>query len=348
MQHVSSNVQNSHQAINMSINTVQRTLDSLQSSSTTTAQIVAQNQSNILGTASIMAQLQASQNSHGLSLTSIQNSTQSIQQQMTAIVHASNSDHDSMRVTVQSALREELPALRDAVLGIMTGRIQELSRDERIAASQLSPLERTELESQIERQLIMRPSALREASDFVSLPKRRGKPCNCLSSSLSSSYIRGPFGIKVEYSSQHRPSCHYYRTGKWSSRYAASARLLPFVQKTVELGMSLTFGAGCFSIAPRLSASCTVKRSESSVFKLFDEFLLRCPIRILHSSSDFSQEYVFYEPGNEFLWFDCGIPAVKNELINLINNLEVTIHRKTGSGSDKDEHGNTVLHVSHN
>jgi len=348
MKQISSNVQSNHQAIHQNINTVQRTLDGLQNAATSTAQIVAQNQGNITGTASILAHLQAGQDSQGLSLTSIQNSTQSIQQQMVTIVHTSNSYHSCMKATVQSTIREELPALRDAVLSIMTGRTDGLSRDERIAASHLSPHQRAELESQIEQQLIIRPSALRDASEFVSLPKRRGKLCNCPVSNLSSSYVCGPFGIKAEYSSQHRPSCPYFRSGRQSWRYAASAQLLPLVQKTVELGLSLTSGAGFFSISPLLNAYCTVERSKSPIFRLFDEFPHRYAKKSSLDSARFRWDHYYNDRSREIFSLDWDIPMVKDGLTTLTKNVEAAISRKEGLGSDKDEGGNTILHVSQN
>jgi hypothetical protein len=325
-------------------------LGGLRNTAIDTAQIVAQNQTYILGTASTMNHIQASQNSLGLRLASIQDSTNSIQHQMTTIVHASNSHNEAMRVTVQSAIREEIPILRDAVLGIMTGKIEGLSRREHTAASRLSTSECAELETQIGQQLIMRPSALREASDFVSMPRRRGMPCNCWSSSLLSTYQHGPFGIKVEYSSQHHSSCRYHRLGKQSWRYAASARLLPFVQRTVELGLSLTSGAGYFPIAPLLNAYCTVKRSESPIFKLFDDFPDRCGKKIWRDSPGVDFDYIppFWLENDSAtdIQYNWDLPMLKTEMIRLIKTLEINFENKSGSGSDKDEYGNTMLHVS--
>lgn len=253
-----------------------------------------------------------------------------------------------MRVTVQSAIREEIPVLRDAVLGIMTGKAEELSRKEHTAASRLSTAECAELETQIRQQLIMRPGALREASDFVFMPRRRGMPCNCRTTSLLSTYRRGPFGLKVEYSSQHSSSCRYHRLGKQFWRYATSARLLPFVQKTLELNLSLTSGAGFFSIAPLLRAYCTVKRSESPVFKLFDEFPGRCGTKIRYGWDypDDGSVLLTDEGCREVFQYIWDLPIVKTELIHLIETLDVSFKTKMAPGADKDENGNTLLHVS--
>jgi hypothetical protein len=324
------------------------TLSGVRNTSVNTAQTVSQTQTSIHGTVSTLNHIQASQNSHRLMLASIRDSTNTVQQQMTTIYQASNSQNEMMRVTVQSAIREEIPILRDAVLGIMTGKIEELSRKEHTAASRLSTAECAKLEAQIGQQLIMRPSALREASNFVSMPRRRGMPCNCWPSILESTYRRGPFCIKIEYSSQHRSSCRYHQSGRQSWRYAASARLLPFVQKTVELGLSLTSGAGFFSIAPLLAAYCTVKRSDSPIFKLFDEFPDRCATRILMSSPNFDAFSPYWVVDDVATALQCNwdLPMVKSELIHLIKTLEMNFEHKSGSGSDKDENGNTMLHVS--
>ncbi|KEF52332.1 uncharacterized protein A1O9_11572 [Exophiala aquamarina CBS 119918] len=301
--------------------------DRLRITATSTAQIVDRNQSYILQTNYTLARLQSNQHSHEVSLKSIQDSTQSIQHQMATLVHSSNSQNDMMRndmmrVAVQSAIREELPALRDAVIGLMIGKTEELFRDQRIAAAQLSKHERAELGSQVAGQLMMHPSKLQEASEHVFPPKGGSKPCNCLPLRFLSSSIYGLFGVKVEYSSQHRRSCSYYRSGRQSWRFAASACLLPFVQKTVELGLSLTSEAVCCSIAPPLTAYFTVERSQSPILKLFDEFPSRCGRRISEADGIFDCQMVLQQGDGTLFEFDLDILAVRNELIALTNNFE--------------------------
>lgn len=324
-------------------------LGGLQTTSINTAHAVARNQSYIAGTSSTVGDIYTTQASHGIMLKSISDSTSSIQQQMAATIHTSNLQAEDMRVTVRSSIRDEIPALRDAVLSILTGKIDQLSEQEYIVASQLTTAERNETKSQIRNQLIMRPSSLRDASDFVSLPRKRGRYCECRSQDVSSFYECGALRIKIGHSSEHRQSCPYHSLGKQSWRYTVSARLLPFVQRTVALGFSLTSGSGCFSIAPLLNAYCTVERSKSPVFKLFDDFPSRWARRSAWGSGSeigVRSPIVKDGHGNILLYWD--VSEVEIALSNLHTALATVFLDKLGSGSDKDENGNTVLHVSSN
>lgn len=324
-------------------------LGALQTTSINTAHAVARNQTYIAGTSSTVGDIYTTQASHGIMLRSISDSTSSIQQQMAATILTSNLQAEDMRVTVRSSIRDEIPALRDAVLGIFTSKFDQLSEQEHIIASQLTPTEQNELQSQIRNQLLVRPSSLREAADFVSLPRKRGMFCDCRSRNFSSFYGRGALRIEIGHSYEHQESCPYHSLGKQSWRYTVSARLLPFVQRTVALGLSLTSGSGCFSIAPLLNAYCTVERSKSPVFKLFDDFPSRCARQLeLGFGSEKGVRSPMVRDGRGDFRFEWDMSEVEIALSNLHTALATVFLDKLGSGSDKDENGNTVLHVSSN
>ncbi|KAK5048517.1 hypothetical protein LTR84_005607 [Exophiala bonariae] len=349
-------IQDNQQSTHWKLDSVHNLLGSLRDTIIDTAQATAGNLT------AISDDIQTKHDSTELKLTSIRDDTTFIKRQLIAQTNFSDSQNEIMRTMMRSVIqeemllltpvnREQIPVLRDSVLRIMAGESEKLPQPEHETASHLTTADRQELQSQIGQQLIMRPSMLRDAVESVSLRRKGGLFCTCKPQELLSWYDRGPFRISLDYTSQHRHSCPYHPLGKQSWTYAVSAQLLPFVRRTVELGVNLRSGAGCFSIAPLLNAYCTVRRSESPIFKLFDDFPFRYG-QIMQSRKRKRSGY-FYSPdiwhhhhphGSEVIYWQGDVNKASTGMTYLLTSLETVLQNKTASGLEKDENGNTILH----
>ena len=152
----------------------------------------------------------------------------------------------------------------------------------------------------------------------------------------------------------HGEGCPYAPLGQQPKHhlFTFSIQLLPFFAKTVSLSLGASFYTGGLSIYPSLAISTTVRRSESPLFRLFDEFPLLCARKRFRD-----EEYTrWLELGNTQLWvsdnggavfrLDWDEDAVPYQLGILRRNICSLATRGSASLSDQDDRGNTVLHVS--
>lgn len=63
-----------------------------------------------------------------------------------------------------------------------------------------------------------------------------------------------------------------------------SLQLFPLLQKTVELTFGAKLGAGEFSLESPLRVYNTIRRSDSTMFRLFDEMMDSCAERVFGSN----------------------------------------------------------------
>ncbi|KAI8625744.1 hypothetical protein F5Y19DRAFT_449398, partial [Xylariaceae sp. FL1651] len=62
------------------------------------------------------------------------------------------------------------------------------------------------------------------------------------------------------------------RARKWAKRYAIAIQFSPLLKKALVITFGLTFGSGGYSVHHSLDLFATVKRSESPLFQLFDQY----------------------------------------------------------------------------
>src|SRR6202000_335488 len=169
-----------------------------------------------------------------------------------------------------NATREEITALRNAIIPVMTGKQPRLSILDSAATVRLSDAAKVDLAALLQWELMSRPSTLRDTCDFLmprdNLPPTLAKPsqqCRCRPQRKRKSMRRGLLSFNYETRGRHEPTCPQSRPGAHSWKYHLAVQLLPFLNKTVNLAFGATFQCGGFQIEFPLTVFSTVKRSES-------------------------------------------------------------------------------------
>lgn len=256
-----------------------------------------------------------------------------------------------------SATKEELLELRNAVMPVIMGIQTKLSSLDRAAASRLSDGDKADLVTQLRRELMSHPGTLRDACDYLTLwdnlsPALAPKPsqqCRCHSQWKQKSVARGPFYFRFKTGGSHEPTCPQKCPSALSWKYQLGIQLLPFLNKTVELTFGATFCGGGFQVESPLTVFATVKRSESRIFQLFEQFPDRCGARKRRvnqpaawwrlQKGDREQDYEM------FFGYTWDVEVAKHQLQQVHGSLLEASENGIGSISDKDEYGHTILHV---
>lgn len=213
------------------------------------------------------------------------------------------------------------------------------------------------------------PSALNDACEKISNSLLRKTRCSstadylmkygCSCTPVPSRWIikRGVITFAYESFSTHSPRCKVYQQRKSLESYILAIQLLPMLGRTLAFTITKTSGAGGCSIGSCLSSYRTVRRSESDLFKLFDGFPGRLSRKICHNATRFvtAGHLVFVYNDNcqnpeeasirdkVSIQFSCTLEEVENEIQKFVESFTELLHR--GSVWDKDEYGNTCLHV---
>lgn len=255
--------------------------------------------------------------------------------------------HDSLQT------RAELSSLRDDLLKIVTGNASYAAVN-RTIASRLIGRSNADLATQVGKQLINNPSSLKDACEKTILAKeaiesnfdqrcrlKKNKSiCTCVRNRL----VRriGPFGIADDFRAPHAAKCPYHQSAWESWSYSLSVRLLPIVQRTVEITFAVNFGAGGGSIGTSLRYFGTVERWKSPAFQLFDGFPDRCASRV---DGPLEGQFFHFGRGNRFC-FDWDLKLLEAEIPELCRKLSHLLSTGRSPASYSDEYGNTLLHVS--
>jgi len=185
-----------------------------------------------------------------------------------------------------SATREEIIALRNAIILAMTGKQPGLSSVDLAVIVRLSDADKADLEAQLRLELMSRPSALRDTCDFLMLRDnlspalfQPSQQCRCRAKWKGKSVRRGLLSFNYETRGRHEPTCPQSWSSIQSCKCQIAIPLLPFLNKTIELTFRATFQGGGFQIEFPLTVFATVKRSESCIFQLFELFPDRCGAR---------------------------------------------------------------------
>lgn len=281
--------------------------------------------------------------------------------------------HEETRAVIRSVLREHqaatqstLTELRNAIVTLATGETGALEPAQATVAVELSQQGTEQLARQICETLVTFPSALSQSCDnMVSVVSRAASPyltakfglktisCSCKPSRRHSSWKQGFVRLNYETQATHWPSCPFAKTTKRSSQYTISVKLLPLIEKTVAIVFRASFQGGGFSITPTLKVFATVRRAESPLFRLFDDFPSLCSRRCYHTDGRFRnlaesqfaiKDTVINDNGMLFC-FDWDVEAVRIQLRVLAQRLVSLAVEGKATLTDKDETGRTLLHV---
>ena len=276
----------------------------------------------------------------------------------TDTLHDSRQGRDSIMTAIQhesSHMRAEMASLRDVILTVMTGNGSSADLDQQLA-SRLTSSDSADLATQVGKQLIETPSSLKDVcrkmtppeeplEDGFDLPlrfKKRRIGCTCV---REQSFRRvGPLGTAYSIKAPGGTKCSYHHSD-WS--YSLSVRLLPLMQRTIELTFAAKFGAGGGSIGPSLRYFGTVERVKSPAFQLFDKFPDRCARRVDYDWRKSVEDQILLSgaDGRGFC-FDWDLEVLEAEIPGLCNELFRLLSTGRSCAFYSDEYGNTLLHVS--
>ena len=258
-----------------------------------------------------------------------------------------NSKHDR--------LLGEILLTRDEILRAILQENGQTSTQSVATAQHRTAQQTTELNNKIFHALVTRPQAHREACDKW-LPQTQGiltssegiinpNACRCGRRKPKRwSRYKGILGLQYEALGVHKPDCPLSVADEGSWRYSFSMQLLPFLRKTIELTCGVSFSGGGFELLSPLRVWHTVKRSQSPVFRLFDEFPTFCNEQ--GSEPKILAEYNSSLSGC-FVQLPCSAQSVDEYLSHIIETImSLASQRQISPWRVRDEFGSTLLHVS--
>lgn len=254
---------------------------------------------------------------------------------------------------------DDIKQLRDHILPWLVGsRVAFVSPDEP-TTSLLCSTENSNLRIELARKLAESPGGFRRAWDNTIYGLQTGKGINrlrqlqvhhsCICKPGLSRKIsrKGMFSLAFESGADHLPECRCYTRRKKTWRYTLAAHLLPILGRTLSITFARTSGAGGCSMGIFLNHYRTVKRSESDLFMLFDHFpekLTQEKLTTRVISVVYEGRIVFQKTPTVIDYELITFRDSENEIEGFSRSLIQLLHQ--GLGWDKDEYGNTVLHVS--
>lgn len=181
-------------------------------------------------------------------------------------------------------------------------------------------------------------TGIHAAVDSPDLRRPKRWRCRCKAGRQTKVWNYGRFGFRVE--TQAAQSCPLHGvTVSWS--YSVVAQLSPWLRRALELTVGACFGSSGWYIKPPLRLFVTVKRSESPIFHLFDQF-----IESFRAKDDRTTSVLFlHRPTNDKVFFRWNEEDTRSSLIALTRDIESAVCSGLASGSDTDEYGNTLLFV---
>ncbi|KIW16877.1 hypothetical protein PV08_04067 [Exophiala spinifera] len=266
--------------------------------------------------------------------------------------------------TLQSAIKEydatrkEIFQLRDDFMQWIAGNHGSLSSPPE-SFNRLDDTMKSNVRLSLISKLAEAPSALKSACEHVSYGIRTVRKstradsqstqgCVCVPTPDRRITRKGCVSFEYESISEHLPKCRIYQNRKRFRNYTVAVQPLPLIRSTLALIIKNKSGAGGCSMGISLSYHRTVKRSESELFKLFDSFPRKLSKKA-YSHSSLSEEMSFlqdYEGGEppSTITFSCMPMEIEKETSEWVQSFNKLLER--GCVWDKDEHGNTCLHVS--
>lgn len=250
------------------------------------------------------------------------------------------------------ANRNEISALRDALMPLILGQQMELSKiaNKAINGGGLSDNDKNHLTKDLGHQLLSQQGNLRQACDYYTLTSQMDESndnCDCDCGTQQSNITLRRFGFLSIRHESKPPSqgvtCRKHRSSL--RRVVLAVQLVPFLERTVEFAFGGTFMGGGFHLDSPLRVFRTVRRTDAVMFQLFDGFIARSDGK-MRSSKWQSHRLWDKVTRSGFQYFDLSPPVVHRELNNLYQELVLIDSSGRGSIHDVDESGHTLLHVS--
>ncbi|KAK4160822.1 hypothetical protein QBC43DRAFT_109521 [Cladorrhinum sp. PSN259] len=247
---------------------------------------------------------------------------------------------------MHAELQAQLQAMSNNLVKVMISNASSTSQSMLQGIDTLSVDEMAELERGVRRHLVRKPTALRDAHQISRRSLRAFRQCKCVPLIERKEFRMRQLWFTSGSESQHRVDCPLYAVGHQSWHHTITAQLLPFVNKTMELTLGATQGAGQWSVCPPLRFTGTVRRSESPIFRIFDELPHRCAkvswqgntVKVTKSSTGSRRPLAPH-----WLSLVWDVEKTRSALKNGILEIQRAIGGGKASGADVDEMGNTFL-----
>jgi hypothetical protein len=206
---------------------------------------------------------------------SIERSSTEIHEHIRAHNRFTEEQMKSLMQEKDTVTRVDLMEFRDELMGLLLGKRTTLSPKAMISSTELTGSDKSLMERHARRQLMRYPSRMKDSWTKLEQYHQRGlRPCHCRPTS-ERKHSRWHFGVSLRSESkfQHSLDRPYYHKGRKSWEYSIITQLHPLINKTMELTLGATSGAGGWSIASPLRFYGTVERCKSPIFQAFDDFL---------------------------------------------------------------------------
>ena len=262
------------------------------------------------------------------------------------------SDLRQESISIQQAIRQasqgtdvQLTVLRNDVLQAITAQDDKFRLGQLDASPFLGRSERDELLQQVVAHLASSPKSLRQACEAPGVPNA----------------LEDQDPLLVDYTGHAK-----YRGKQQQSWHTLTLCLFPLLRKTIDIVFRSKFGAGGFSLSQTIRSYNTVRRSESLAFYLFDDLPNICAkasnnrnlvsrtrlfgnfqgLYLKKSDSIPWFEINAYEDSISRVYYKWNKAVIKTELDQIYEKLRNGFQDGHAYATDKDENGNTLLHVS--
>ncbi|OTB03010.1 hypothetical protein M426DRAFT_322237 [Hypoxylon sp. CI-4A] len=174
--------------------------------------------------------------------------------------------------------------------------------------------------------------------------------CRCKAGIARTTWAYGRLGFRVQTQAAHYRHVHRNKQA-WS--WSIEAKLSPFLKGTLDLTFGLLKEGREWKMSPSLAFRCTVKRDESPIFRLFDDFVET--YAIIDDTKDeyghvrscrHNETYFCYDEGRDFpliVYLTWDDETMMEGFSRLVRQIEESIESGQASGADMDEDGRTLL-----
>lgn len=187
------------------------------------------------------------------------------------------------------------------------------------------------------------PSAMDNAKYYLATPKRgsRFPRCKCRSNKLSTTRKFGPFVSKTDPSAFQVCPLH----GRIARKaFSIEMNLTPWVKGSLQVSLGMLFQGNTWSILPPVKFQGIVKRSDSPIFRLIDDFISSCSTMENFYGPQRQRVRLLLEDstGVRLAW---DSQRTKDGLATITHGIQEAVATGLASYSDTDERGCTLLTV---
>lgn len=171
----------------------------------------------------------------------------------------------------------------------------------------------------------------------------RSLRCKCHSKKLSSTRGLSFFALRTDQQAVQVCPLHG-RVGQ--KKYTIEAKLHPWIYGSLQISLGVLFQGQACSILPSLKFQGTVKRSESPIFKLIDDFISSCSVSETDDYYAYPDSLISRTPQMTPVRLVWDSKKTKVCLAGVIRGIEEAAASGLASCNDMDERGCTLLTVS--